>query len=70
MALAERGELNGLCPAHGNQTIPWALQTEIAEAILAHRFPDLREPSAEAPPNREAPVAMMSASGAVHQGRS
>jgi hypothetical protein len=33
IALAEKGELVGLCPTHGNQTIPWALQTEIADAI-------------------------------------
>jgi hypothetical protein len=51
--LAERGDLEGICPIHGNQPIPWALQMEfaqataqpaLAETLAARRAADRRKP--------------------------
>jgi hypothetical protein len=41
IALADRGDLQGLCPVHSWQEIPWAMQVEIAEALpdAPARFP-------------------------------
>ncbi|MCU1329695.1 MAG: hypothetical protein JWN34_5065 [Bryobacterales bacterium] len=54
--LAERGDLEGICPIHGNQPVPWALQMEFAQATAqpasAENVPARRAADRRKPPHR------------------